>query len=232
MRPVPASPKPPAVPSSLAGVEAIADLDPDYPDLDGVELVERELDHPDARTLSFLRSIVRDCTLVLPHDATIDAQDAVLVGLDLTGRRFDSGLRRVRFERCRLGGADFGEARLVDVTFDDCVLDLANFRQAQLERVAVLGGRLDGLDATRSQLTDVRLDRVALATVTLDGSRLDRVDIRTADLAGVADVGALKGATIDQNQAIGLALRLARKAGLVVADPPGRDGSDGSPPPQ
>lgn len=209
----PARPAKPATPGATTLDHD--DLDPDFPDVDGVRLRDQTLAFPDAKTLTLLRSTFAGCAVEVDAEATIDAQDVVCTDLDLTGRRIE-GLVRTRFERCRLSGVDFGAARLLDVVFLDCTLELASARTATFERVEVCGGTLDGLDLTGATLADVTLDGVSLAGVSMDRVKLDRVDLRHADLTSVLDVGAIRGATIGEHQAIALAARLARSAGITV----------------
>ena len=194
------------------------DIDPEFPDLDGVVLTGSTLAFPAARTMSVLRSRLVGCHVDDATDATLDATDAAFEDMDLTGRRID-GLRRVSFTRCRLGGVDLGDAHLRDVRFDECVLDLASARGATLERVTISGGRIEGLDLTGATLSDATIAGVELAEVALDGARLERVDLTGADLTGVVDLSTLRGAVVSQVQAISLAARLARAAGISVVSP-------------
>lgn len=195
------------------------DVDPQFPDLEGLDLDDVVLRFPDARTLTVLRGRLRSCTLEI-DDATVDAQDAHFVDVDLSGCRFD-GLSRVTFDRCRLTGADFGEARMRDVRFADCALDLASMRSSTLERVVVVGGRADGLDLSAATLTDVTLVQVAVGELTLAGATLVRVDVTGSDLSAVPDLRELRGTIVTATQAVALAPRLARVAGMTVAVTPG-----------
>lgn len=199
-----------------AAAELPDDLDERFPDLDGVDLHGQHLAFAEARTVTFLRSRLTTCALDLAEDAVLDAQDAELVDLDLTGRRIE-GLRRVSLVGCRLGGADFGDARIRDVTFEECVLDLASMRSAHLDGVAFLDSRIDELDLSRAELTDVTIRSAPMAGVALDGARLTRVDLTGADLAGVVEVASLRGAVISEVQTVALARRFAQLAGVRVA---------------
>ncbi len=194
------------------------DVDPQFPDLDGLDLADVVLSFAEARTLTVLRGRLRSCTLEI-GDAAIDAQDAHFVDVDLSGCRFE-GLTRVSFERCRLTGADFGEARMRDVRFADCAMDLASMRSTNLERVAMIGGRADELDLSAATLTDVTLTQVAVGELTLAGAKLLRVDVTESDLSAVPDLRELRGAIITTTQAVALAPRLARVAGMTVAVTP------------
>lgn len=214
-----AAPQPPRLPRHF-DADALVDLDPDFPDLDGLQTSGSEgtLAFPDARTFTVLRSRLTGVAIEIPDDTGLDLQDVELTDIDLTGRRVEGGVLRSGFARCRLGGLDLGDATVRDVRFEDCVLDLASARKATLERVVFSGCRLDGLDLTGATLTDVVFDDCALGAVTLDRARLTRVDVRGAELAGV-DLATLRGAVISTDQAIVLAARLAHAAGLVVDDP-------------
>ncbi len=213
--PTASEPADPRIPAAL-GDAPDADLDPLFPDLDGVDLDRHELSFPDARVLTVLRGRLRGCSLDI-GDATVDAQDAHFVDVDLRGRRFE-GLTRVTFLRCRLTGADFGDARLRDVRFSDCALDVASMRSATLERVAIVGGRIDELDLSAARICDGTLTDVGLANVALAGARLERFDVTGADVSTVADLRELRGAIVSPTQAVALAVRLARVAGIHVAD--------------
>ena len=212
-------PLPPDIPVALLTAPD-EDVDDQFPDLDGLELTDVTVAYPDARSLGILRSRISACHLDVPEDATIDAQDAELTDLDLTGRHIEA-LTRVVLRRCRLGGADLGGGRFRDVTFEDCVLDLASLRTAELEAVVIRGCRAEDLDFSRARLTDVVLRDIALGPVTLGGAHLERVDLTGADLTGATDMSSLRGAIISDGQAMSLARRLAASAGLHVAGPIG-----------
>jgi len=113
------------------------------------------------------------------------------------------------------------EGEVVDVVAEDPpqVGHQAGRRCQHLQRVAVAGGRIDGLDATGADLRDVSLSGVSLAGVILDGARCERVDLTGADITPVHDVADLSGTTISAAQAVTLADRLARGLGIAVVAP-------------
>lgn len=211
-----AEPAPPRLPAALRP-SLDGDLDPQFPDLDGVDVGAGSIVFDEARTFTVLRSRLTGCDLGI-GEATVDAQDARLVDLDLSGRRFE-GLTRVHLERCRLTGADFGEARLRDVRFTDCALDLTSFRATTIERTVVAGGRVDETDLSAARCTDVVLAGVDVAGLRLEGARFDRVDVTDADIDAVADLRQLRGCILSPTQAVALAPRLAHVAGMHVAPP-------------
>ena len=195
------------------------DLDPEYLDLEDLDLTGAELDLPEARSLTIARSRLAGCRLDVDPDVPVEVVDSVLTDVDLTGRRVE-GLDRVRLERCRLGGADLGDARVRDAVFQDCVLDLSSWLGARLERVAVDGGRIDGVDLGGASLTDVAIADVVLADVRLEGVRAERVDLTGADVSPVLDPSTLRGCTISPQQAVALAVRSARALGVQVLSGP------------
>lgn len=219
----PDAPAPPAEPNAAQAPAATAwpdpDLDPEFPDIDGLIASDQTLSVPEARTLSILRCRLTDCELEVDLEVPVEVHDSVLTGVDLTGRRLTS-LTRVRLERCRLGGVDLGDATIRDVTFHDCVLDLAAWRGSAVERVAVRGGRFDDVDLSGARLTDVVVADVALVDVTLDRMRAERVDLTAADLSTVSDVTQLRGCTISPSQAMALAARLAAGLGVRIRPEP------------
>ncbi|MFP5577768.1 MAG: pentapeptide repeat-containing protein [Acidimicrobiia bacterium] len=123
------------------------------------------------------------------------------------------------------------EARTLDLLrsrLRACALDMASWRLARVRRVAVLGGRIEGLDATAAQLDDVTLSGVSLEDVVLERARCERVDLTGADVSSVTAVATLAGATISAAQAVALAARMARSLGVRVRVPD--DARSGFPP--
>lgn len=107
--------------------------------------------------------------------ATCRIKDTVISDsvIDLGNVRF-ADLRRVRFEQCRLTGADFSSATLTDVVFADCDLTEAEFSNARMTDV--------GLE--RCEL--VRLVGIAgLAGATIGREDLLQVADSLADALGI-----------------------------------------------
>lgn len=218
----PAPPVDPRIPARLVEGPFPDDLDPEYPDPDGLALVDAEILAPDARTLSMGRCSMTGGRIGTDPDTPVDLTDCVLVDADLSGVVI-AGLSRVRFTRCRLTGAALHEATVRDVSFDDCALDLVVARAATMERVAVIGGRIDGLDLTDARIGDAELRDVAVRDVALDGAWLVRVDLTGADLADVEAPEHLRGATVSMAQTVAFAPRLARRIGMHVRAPADHD---------
>ena len=81
---------------------------------------------------------------------------------------------------------------LSDVTFTDCLIDLASFGSSRLERVTFAGCRLAQTDFMESQLQDVRFERCDL-TEDFRGATLRRCQARGCELSSVQGVERLRG---------------------------------------
>jgi uncharacterized protein YjbI with pentapeptide repeats len=148
-----------------------------------------------------------------------DLEDAVASDLDWANN-VARGLvaRRVEVHRCRLTGSELGEAKLCDVTFTDCRLDLVGLRMATLERVVFRDCRMEECDLYEASLTDVLFERCALREATFTGMRLRRLELRRCQLDGVRGVEALRGARMPWNDVLENAPLFAAAIGVEVID--------------
>jgi len=146
-----------------------------------------------------------------------DLVDARAVDLDWAGERgLGLSLQRSWLRRIRLTGAELGEAKLADVTFDECRLDVTGFRHARLERVAFRDCRMGECDLTGATLTDVLFERCDLNRAGFAGARLKRVELRGCDLTGLDGAEALRGARMPWNDVLQNAVLFASLAGIDV----------------
>ncbi|WP_078856626.1 pentapeptide repeat-containing protein [Streptomyces sp. NBRC 109706] len=188
-------------------------------DYDGVEFVSGDFTGADAGGASLLDCALRGCVLDgvrLKGARLLDSllQEVRGVGLDL----MDAELRDVEISDARLGGAQCGgatftrvllrggkmdylnlrQARLVDVTFEGCVLVEPDFGGATLERVSFDDCELRGADFSSATLRDVDLRGVSSLDITRGAGRL-------------------AGAVVTPTQLLELAPVLAAELGLHVA---------------
>jgi uncharacterized protein YjbI with pentapeptide repeats len=148
-----------------------------------------------------------------------DLVDAVATDRDWANRQAPGiVLRRVELRGCRLTGAELAEAKLSDVTFVDCRLDLVGLRLAQLERVVFRDCRMTECDLYGASLTDVLVDRCELREATFSGARLERVELRECNLAAVRGAEALKGARMPWNDVLANAPLFATTLGVEIVD--------------
>jgi uncharacterized protein YjbI with pentapeptide repeats len=146
-----------------------------------------------------------------------DLVDAVLADLDWAGERgLGLSVQRSCLRRIRLTGAELGEAKLADVTFDECRLDVTGFRHARLERVAFRDCRMGECDFTGATLTDVLFERCDLNRAGFPAARLERVELRRCDLTGLDGAEALRGVRMPWNDVLQNAVLFATLAGIEI----------------
>jgi uncharacterized protein YjbI with pentapeptide repeats len=143
------------------------------------------------------------------------ASRSALIGCDLSGARFDE-LRNVRLVDCKLVGADFAGAQLLDVLFERCVLRIVNFRMVKLRRVQFTDCTLFDVDALDLDAEDVAFSGSDLEKVNIDRLRARRVDLRGARRLGLERVGPLSGCLVEDRQLPALIFPLAFAAGLDI----------------
>jgi uncharacterized protein YjbI with pentapeptide repeats len=148
-----------------------------------------------------------------------DLVDAVATDLDWANERSPRlSLQRVELRRCRLTGAELGEATLRDVVFDECRIDLVNLRHAKLERVVFRDCRMTECDFYETSLKDALFERCELREATFSGCTLQRVELRGCDLAGVRGADALRGARMPWVDVVENAALFATAVGIEIVD--------------
>jgi uncharacterized protein YjbI with pentapeptide repeats len=146
-----------------------------------------------------------------------DLLDVVATDLDWAGERaLRFSARRAELRRCRMTGADLGEATLGDVTFDECRVDLVGLRHATLERVMFRDCRMDECDLYGATLTDVLFERCELRGATFSAVRVQRVELRACDLTGIRGAEALRGARMPVSDVLENAALFASLAGIEI----------------
>jgi uncharacterized protein YjbI with pentapeptide repeats len=160
----------------------------------------------------------------LAEDATPVAElgdlvDALVEDVDWANRRASRLVtRRAELRRCRLTGAELGEAALTDVIFRECRLDLVGLRMAKLERVVFRECRMSECDFYEASPKDVVFDHCDLREATFTSARIDRVDLRGCNLAGLRGVEALRGTRMPWNDVLENAPLFAAALGIEIVD--------------
>jgi hypothetical protein len=182
--------------------------------LDGLDL-----EGNDASRLSLVESrlVSVDLTDVVLRNATL--RDLVIeAGSWANVRAQNATLRRVRFERVRLTGADLGRASIEDATFADCRIDLASFRAAKLVRVRFERCRMDEVDFQAAGLSSCVFDDCALTRASLAEATFVRSELRGCDLAGVGNPERLRGVRMPWGDVVNAAAELAEATGIEIVD--------------
>ncbi|MEL4356868.1 MULTISPECIES: pentapeptide repeat-containing protein [unclassified Luteococcus] len=146
--------------------------------------------------------------------------DIRLEGVDGANAAFvESGLKRIRWQRCRLVGLTLSGCTLADVAHLDCLLGMANFRFANLTRVEFVDCDLTGADFTNARLTEVGFTDCVLREATFSHASCDRVVLQGGDLSGLRGLDGLRGATVRVDNLADIAQEMATELGLQLIAP-------------
>ncbi len=149
----------------------------------------------------------------------LDWSDVLAVRCDFTAANCEqSSWRRVHVKGSRCSGMLLHSAKLQDATFENCKLDLANFRFTKLKNVRFVDCVLDKADFYQAELKSVTFENCTLSETEFSQAKLDKVDLRTSDLTGIKGVENMKGAIINSTQLIYLAPLLVAQLGIIVED--------------
>jgi uncharacterized protein YjbI with pentapeptide repeats len=148
-----------------------------------------------------------------------DLVDVVATDLDWASQRaLRFSAQRAELRRCRLTGAELGEATLRDVTFHECRVDLVGLRYAKLERVVFRDCRMSECDLFGASLKDVLFERCELRESTVSAATLERVELRGCDLTGLRGAEALRHARMPWPDVVENAALFAIVLGIEVVD--------------
>lgn len=160
----------------------------------------------------------RDDDVVAVPELT-ELVDVVAGDADWANRRLPRfEVRRAELRRCRLTGAELGEAVLRDMSFVECQLDLVALRFAKLERVVFRDCRMHEFDLYEASLKDVLFERCELRDATFSGAKLQRVELRGCDLSGLRGVEALRTARMPWDDVLAHATLFAHAVGIEIID--------------
>jgi uncharacterized protein YjbI with pentapeptide repeats len=188
-------------------------------DLEGVLLERLDLSDRDASNVQLVK-----CRLVqldLSDSAAVGAgfRDVIAVGGSWANIRAErAAFRRVQLRNLRLTGANLAEADIQDATFEDCRIDLASFRFANLKRVGFERCQMDEIDFYEANLSSVAFTDCVLVGATLAGATFTRSEMRGCDLSGVANPGQLRGVRMPWPDVISAAGELAAAVGIEIVD--------------
>jgi uncharacterized protein YjbI with pentapeptide repeats len=158
-----------------------------------------------------------------------DLSEAQLRGLDASDLLVEEGswanaaldeasLVRLEASGLRATGARFTETTVADATFQDCRLDLASFRFAELDRIVFRDCRLEEADFYGAKLRSVLFERCVLAAATFETAALERCELRGCDLTDIAGVDRLAGSRMPLADVVQIAALLATAAGIEILD--------------
>jgi uncharacterized protein YjbI with pentapeptide repeats len=161
-----------------------------------------------------LRSIVLD-------DAVLDGArivDSVLDGVTATALRAARVvLRDVRLEGCRIGAAEWFAADLNRVELVGCRIDYLALTDATLEDVRFTDCTIGDLDLRGATVRRTAIVGSRVRELSVGGARLEHLDLRGADLDRIDSATSLTGAIVSTEQLPRFAPLLAEALGITVA---------------
>lgn len=175
----------------------------------------------DAHELAFglEDTVVRDQRIGEDRLRRFSLLDCRLDRCDLAGLvAREASWARVLVTGSRLTGADLAGARLQDVAFRDCRMDLASLAGARLERVSFEGCNLREADLGEARLHDVRLAGCDLSGAMVADADCSRVELRDGSYEDLRGISGLKGCSLAWPDLMALAPALAAAAGMRVLE--------------
>lgn len=143
--------------------------------------------------------------------------DCSFTRCDFAGADFGAcGWRRVEITGSRLTGTVLATCRIKDTVICDSVIDLGNFRFADLHRVRFEQCRLTGTDFSSASLTDVVFADCDLTEVEFSNSAMTEVRLERCELVRLVGIAGLAGATIGREDLLQVAESLADGLGILV----------------
>ncbi|AMB57597.1 pentapeptide repeat-containing protein [Microterricola viridarii] len=156
-------------------------------------------DEAELRSVRVVDTVLDALNVPVLRAARSTWKDVVVRGSRIgSAELYESGLRALRFENCKLGFVNLRGAHLNDVLFVNCTIDELDLGQATAARVAFDGCTVRALDLQQATVSDF--------------------DLRGADVQEIAGIRNLAGVTITQMQLGMLAPALAESIGIRVED--------------
>jgi uncharacterized protein YjbI with pentapeptide repeats len=145
--------------------------------------------------------------------------DVVLAQGDMTTAGcVEASWRRIRLSNMRCSGLKLQTSTLRDVTFEDCKLDLANFRFTKLKNVVFKDCVLDEADFYNAGLEKVQFLNCSMSQTEFSSATCQAVDLRTSDITAISGINGLAGTTIDSVQLVAISHALAASFKIRVSD--------------
>jgi uncharacterized protein YjbI with pentapeptide repeats len=183
--------------SQGAPLDTAPECDDDDPTdlwLQGVRILSLELDRPELVDLRLL-----DC--------------------DVSGLSISNFVaRRLEVSRTRLRGVSLGGGQFDDGRIEDCAASELSLRFTSLRRTIFSDCDLRGADFYRANFDHVTIENCNLQGARFDGATVKCLQLTNCELAGVSGTEGLSGAYLDASDLPGLAISLARDAGIKVVD--------------
>lgn len=187
--------------------------------LEQISLTGADASGLQAKSLGIDEATLEKVLLIEARLEKFSLSDGELKACDLSAARCsESSLIRVHTIGGRMTGVDFSRSTIKDVIFEDCKLDMANFRFSKLTRVQFINCHLTETDFQAAELTDVEFQISHLEKVDFGQCKIKNVDARSSDLIDIRGWQYLRGLKIDSTQLVMVAPQLAAGLGIKIED--------------
>ena len=185
---------------------------------DGVEFAGLDLSGVRAERVRLLETSVTDCSADELDTTKLDCVDTYMGSLHVqTWRCANSSWRDANFERLRVGAWLADGTDLLDVTINDCKLDLLSLRGANLRRVTLRDCRIESLDLTSAKVAEVVIEGGVIGELLTADATVTGLDVSRTELRMVGHAGSLKGLVMSEAQVKDLAFAFAEYLGIRLA---------------
>lgn len=172
-----------------------------------------------ARNLSFDEAVLEKAHFTEARLEKLRLTDTRLISCDLSAAQCsDSSIIRTHCIGGRMTGIDLSRSTIKDVVFENCKLNMANFRFTKLTRVQFINCTLTEADFQAAELSQVEFQGCHLEKTEFAQSKIKRVDMRSSQLIDIRGWQSLHGLTIDSAQLVSIAPQLALELGLIIED--------------
>lgn len=186
--------------------------------LEKVIIAHADASGKQAKNLSLDEAVLERLLLIEARLEKFSMTDVEVRACDFSAAHCtESSLIRVHITGGRMTGTDLSRSAIKDVIFEDCKLDMANFRFAKLTRVQFINCQMSETDFQAAELQQVGFQDSRLEKVEFGQCKLKEVDARSSDLLDIRGWQSLKGLGIDSTQLVMIAPQLAAELELKIS---------------
>ncbi|MEV6631787.1 pentapeptide repeat-containing protein [Actinoplanes sp. NPDC051470] len=216
--PRPGPPKRPQAPADLRLAEGVQLDLADEQTVKQVAYDESDLSGVRAEGVEFLQCRFRKARLAGSELDRLRMADCLVETSDLSNLRAKrSAMERVRVTGARLTGLAWNDGVVIDATFTDCKIDLANWRFTRFAAVTFETCNLSRADFGQADLRGATFVDCDLSGAQFDQARMAGCRFRHCELDGVGGITSWAGAIVHPDDLPALSRALAGALGIAIS---------------
>jgi uncharacterized protein YjbI with pentapeptide repeats len=212
-----AQPRRPVPPSelTLATVED-HDLEPEST-FKALGFFDIDLSRRTAHSVEFEQCRFRAATLAGCQLTKVRITDCLVENSDWSNLHGDAGtIERAKLSDSRMTGLAWADGLLRDVTFQQCKLDLTNWRMASFDAAFFVDCNLSRADFTDADLRGACFTRCNLTGAQFSKASMQGARFRGCELGSIGGITSWDGAVVHHDDLLALSYALAGALGIVV----------------